>query len=125
MRGRRPQFWALAPSGLGRRARSAGRGARGRDGQAARLAVVVNLNGDVRVSDMTFHDLAANPLLVTSLGVGLSYLGYGPFSSKKKPTAEVAVVGLPLRLVGSLLLVWAVFLWVFVISMIMPPFSAR
>jgi hypothetical protein len=59
------------------------------------------------------------PILILVLGIGLSYLGFGPFSLKKNPTAggAVAVVGLLFRLAGSLLLVWGVFLWLFVISM--------
>jgi hypothetical protein len=69
---------------------------------------------------MTFHVLITNPILILVLGILLCYLGYGPFSFKKDPTprAAVAVVGLLFRLAGSLLLVWDVFLWLFVISMI-------
>jgi hypothetical protein len=81
------------------------------------LGLVVSLKGDI--SHMDFHTLVANPILILVLGIGLSYLGFGPFSDKNNPTAgaSVAVVGLLFRLAGSLLLVWAVFLWLFVISM--------
>jgi hypothetical protein len=74
---------------------------------------------DLRISHMTFHGLITNPTLILVLGIGLSYLGYGPFSFKKNPTAgaSVAAVGLLLRLAGSLLLAWDVFLCLFVISM--------
>jgi len=86
------------------------------------LGLVVGLKVDRRigdVSDLTFHVLITNPILILVLGIGLSYLGYGPFSNKKNLTAgaSVAVVGLLFRLAGSLLLVWDVFLWLFVISM--------
>jgi len=86
------------------------------------LGLVVGLNVDRRISDVTdvtFHVLMTNPILILVLGSSLSYLGYGPFSIKKNPTAgvSVAVVGLLFRLAGSLLLVWDVFLWLFVISM--------
>jgi hypothetical protein len=68
---------------------------------------------------MTFHGLITNPLLTLVLGIGLCYLGYGPFSSKKnaKAGASVAAVGLLFRLVGPLFLAWDAFLWLFVISM--------
>jgi hypothetical protein len=83
------------------------------------LGLAVSLKGDIRISHMTFHGLITNSILILVLGIGLSYLGYGPFSYKKNPTAgaSVAVVGLLFRLAGSLLLVWDVFLWLFVISM--------
>jgi hypothetical protein len=68
---------------------------------------------------MTFHGLITSPILILVLGIGLCYLGYGPFSLKKNPTAgtSVAAFGLLFRLAGSLLLIWDVFLWLFVISM--------
>ncbi len=90
---------------------------RGRERLAASVKV------DIRISDMTLGDLITNPILTLVLGIGLSYLGYGPFSGKKNPppAVSVAVVGLLFRLAGSLLLVWAVFLWLFVISMMGPP----
>jgi hypothetical protein len=83
------------------------------------LGLVLGLKGDIRISRMTFHGLITNPILILVLGIGLCYLGYGPFSLKKNPTAgaSVAVVGLLFRLAGSLLLVWDVFLWLFAISM--------
>lgn len=86
------------------------------------MGLVVSLKADRRigvVSDVTFHALITNPTLILILGIGLTYLGFGPFSFKKNPTAgtSVAVVGLFFRLAGSLLLVWDLFLWLFVISM--------
>lgn len=83
------------------------------------MGLVVSLKADRRigvVSDVTFHVLITNPILILTLGIGLTYLGFGPFSLKKNPTAgtSVAVVGLLLRMAGSLLLVWDGFLWLFV-----------
>jgi hypothetical protein len=66
---------------------------------------------------MTFQELKTCPLLILLVGIGLTYLGYGPFSSKKNPTAGLAVVGFLFRLAGPLLLVWDALLWLFVISM--------
>ena len=84
------------------------------------LGLVVSLKGDISISQMTFHGLITNPLLILVLGIGLSYLGFGPFSSKKRPTpgAAVAFVGLVFRLAGSLLLFWDVLLWLFMISFV-------
>jgi hypothetical protein len=58
-------------------------------------------------------------ILLPLLGVAVTYIGYGPFSLKKKPTPGVgfAVIGFVFRLSGPLLLVWAVLLWLFMISM--------
>lgn len=86
------------------------------------MGLVVSLKGDRRigvVSDVTFHVLITNPILILILGIGLTYLGVDPFSLKINPAAgtSVAIVGLLFRLAGSLLLVWDVFLWLFVISM--------
>ena len=86
------------------------------------MGLVASLKADRRigvVSDVTFHVLITNPTLILILGIGLIYLGFGPFSFKKNPAAgtSVAAVGLLFRLAGSLPLVWDVFLWLFVISM--------
>ncbi len=76
---------------------------------------------------MTFDDLITNhilwitnPIVMLILGISFSYLGYGPLSRKKNPTAGVGlvVIGFLLRLAGPLLLVWDALLWLFVISMI-------
>jgi hypothetical protein len=58
-------------------------------------------------------------ILIPLLGIAVTYIGYGPFSLKKNPTAGVgfAVIGFLFRLAGPLLLVWATLLWLFVISM--------
>jgi hypothetical protein len=60
-------------------------------------------------------------ILIPLLGIAVTYIGYGPFSRKKNPTAGVGftVFGYLLRLAGPLLLVWAGLLWLFVISMTM------
>jgi len=70
---------------------------------------------------MTFHELRTNPILILILGIGLTYLGYGPLSLKKNPEAGAAfaVIGTLLRLAGPSFLVWDAFLWLFVISMSM------
>jgi hypothetical protein len=64
-----------------------------------------------------------NPLLILLFGIALTYIGFGPFSMKKNPTAGTgfAIIGLLLRLAGALLLTWDIFLWLFVISMTLPP----
>ena len=68
---------------------------------------------------MTFHELATSPVLILSLGVGWSYLGYGPLSRRKNPKASVALAGIGLlcRLAGPLLLLWAGCILLFIISM--------
>jgi hypothetical protein len=57
--------------------------------------------------------------LIPVLGIAVSYLGYGALSRKKNPQAGVALatIGFPCRVAGPLLLVWAILLWLFVISM--------
>lgn len=68
---------------------------------------------------MTFHELATSPILVLFLGVGLSYLGYGPLSLRRNPTLGVAFAGIGFlcRLAGTLLLLWDGCLLLFIISM--------
>jgi hypothetical protein len=83
------------------------------------IALVVSLKGDF--SDLSAHRLIANPILMLVLGICLTYLGFGPFSSKQKPT----FVGFLFRLVGLVILLWAALLWLFVISMISPPSGAH
>jgi hypothetical protein len=60
-------------------------------------------------------------ILIPLLGIAVTYIGYGPFSRKKNPTAGVgfAVIGFLFRLAGPLLIVWGILLWLFVISMSM------
>ena len=67
--------------------------------------------------------MGTNPILILLLGIALTYIGYGPLSLKKNPTAGVgfAAIGLLFRLAGALLLTWDIFLWLFVISMMLPP----
>ncbi len=73
------------------------------------------------VSRMTFHDLSTNPILILVLGSGLSYLGWGPLSARKNPSAGVGFVvfGFLFRLAGGLLLVREALLLLFMISMTM------
>jgi hypothetical protein len=68
---------------------------------------------------MTFQDPRTNLILILLLGMGLTYLGYGPFSLRKNPAAGVAfaVVGFLFRLAGPLLLVLIALLGLFAISM--------
>jgi hypothetical protein len=67
------------------------------------------------------ESMATDPTLILLLGIGLTYVGYGPFSMKNNPTAGslFAVIGFLFRLAGPLLLVWDVFLWIFIISMVL------
>ena len=69
------------------------------------------------------EQMGTNPILILLLGIALTYIGYGPLSLKKNPTAGAgfAVIGLLFRLAGALLLTWDIFLWLFVISMMLPP----
>ena len=58
-------------------------------------------------------------ILLPLLGIAVTYIGYGPFSWKRNPTAGVGfvLVGFLFRLTGPLLLVLASIWWLFVISM--------
>jgi hypothetical protein len=71
------------------------------------------------LGSMIFHELTTSPLLILRLSIAVTYIGYGPFSRKKKPAAGVGVVvvGFLFRLAGPLLLVWDDQLRLFVISM--------
>ena len=66
--------------------------------------------------------METNPILILLLGIAVTYIGFGPLSLKKNPTAGVgvAVIVYLLRMAGALLLTWAIFLWVLVISMSLP-----
>ena len=68
---------------------------------------------------MLYHELTTSPLLILLLGVAVTYIGYGPFSKRKNPTAGVgfAATGFLLRLAGPLLLAWDACLAVFMMSM--------
>jgi len=71
---------------------------------------------------MSFHDLATNPILIIVLGIALIYLGYGPLSRKKNPTAGVAfvIVGFLCRVAGPMLALLLVPVLIYIISMIQP-----
>lgn len=62
-------------------------------------------------------------LLMPLLGMLMTYLGYGPCSSKKNPTAGLAFVciGFLLRLGGTLLLLLTILWLLFTCSMTWPP----
>ena len=51
-------------------------------------------------------------ILILLFGIGVSYVGYGPLSLKKNPTAGAgfAIVGFILRLAGPLILIVGVLL---------------
>lgn len=70
------------------------------------------------IDDMIFN-FVRSPTLIFLLGIALSYIGYGPLSSKKNPAAGVGlvVIGFLFRLVGPLLLVWDACILLFIISM--------
>ena len=76
-------------------------------------------NSDIRLAPLHWL-IINNPIMSLVLGISLSYLSYGPLSSKNNPKAGdfVVVVGFLFRLAGALLLVWAAFLWIFIFSMI-------
>jgi hypothetical protein len=65
--------------------------------------------------------METNPILLLLLGISVTYIGYGPLSLKKNPTAGscFAVIGFLLRLAGPFLLIWDVLLWIFVVSMVL------
>jgi hypothetical protein len=58
-----------------------------------------------------------NPILILLVGIGLSFVGYGPLSLKKNPKAGIvfAVVGFVFRLAGPLLLFWGVLVGLFLV----------
>jgi hypothetical protein len=58
-------------------------------------------------------------ILAPLLGIAVTYIGYGPFSRKRNPTAGTAwtTAGFLFRLAGPLLILWAISRWLFVISM--------
>jgi hypothetical protein len=62
-------------------------------------------------------------LMMPLLGMLMTYLGYGPCSSQRNPTAGLAFVciGFLLRLVGTLLVLLTILWLLFAYSMTRPP----
>jgi hypothetical protein len=60
-----------------------------------------------------------NPLLILPIGIAISFVGFGPLSRRKNPTASTAFLtaGLIFRLAGAVLIAWGAFYWIFVFSM--------
>ncbi len=60
--------------------------------------------------------METSPILILLLGLGLTYVGFGPLSRKRDPTAGdgVAVIGFLARLAGMLLVIVGGLLWLFV-----------